>query len=86
MYSKLFEKKVLLLIILSFGIFVAKNFLRINHEINKYGYEPLKNPYYHITKNAFYFKKRIFQINKAANKKDKKYYLILNDDLINLKN
>ena len=86
MYSKLFEKKVLLLIILSFGIFVAKNFLRINHEINKYGYEPLKNPYYHITKNAFYFEKRIFQINKAANKKDKKYYLILNDDLINLKN
>ncbi len=86
MYSKLFEKKVLLLIILSFGIFVAKNFLRINHEINKYGYEPLKNPYYHITKNAFYFEKRIFQINKAANKKNKRYYLILNDDLINLKN
>ena len=71
MYSKLFEKKVLLLIILSFGIFVAKNFLRINHEINKYGYEPLKNPYYHITKNAFYFEKEYFKLIRLLIKKIK---------------
>ena len=85
-YSKLFKKKVLFLILLSFGIFMTKNFLRINDEIIKYGYKPLKNPYYHITDNAFYFEKKISQINEAANKKDKRYYLILNDNLINSEN
>ena len=85
-YSKSFEKKILLLILLSFGIFITKNFLRINDEMIKYGYEPLNNPYYNITKDAFYFEKKISQINKTVNQKDKKYYLILNDNLINLKN
>ena len=51
----------------------------------KYGYEPLINPYYYIDENAFYFEKKISQIKKSINDKDKKYYLILNDNLVNLK-
>jgi len=71
------------LIFLSFGIFVTKNLFRINNEMIKYDYHPFKNAYYHIPQDAFYFEKRIFEINQMIKEKDKKYYLILNDNLIN---
>ena len=85
-YSELFKKKLLFLVILSFGIFITKNILRINDEMIRYGYEPFKKPYYHINENAFYLEKKISQIKKSIDKKNKKYYLILNDNLVNLKN
>ena len=71
---------------MSFGVFVSKNIVRINKEIIKYGYEPFENPYYFISEDGFYFEKRIVELNNINNKKDKKYYLILNQDLINSKN
>ena len=52
-------------------------------EMIKYDYHPFKNAYYHIPQDAFYFEKRIFEINQMIKEKDKKYYLILNDNLIN---
>ena len=82
-YSNQLEKKILILIFLSFGIFVTKNLFRINNEMIKYDYHPFKNAYYHIPQDAFYFEKRIFEINQMIKEKDKKYYLILNDNLIN---
>ena len=85
-YSKLFKKKLILLILLSFGIFITKNIIRINDEMIKYGYQPLVNPYYYLNEDAFYFEKKISQIKKSVNQKNKKNYLILNDNLINLKN
>ena len=85
-YSELFKKKLLFLVILSFGVFITKNILRINDEMIRYGYEPFKKPYYHINENAFYLEKKISQIKKSIDKKNKKYYLILNDNLVNLKN
>lgn len=85
-YSEIFKKRFILLIVLSFGVFVSKNIVRINQEIIKYGYEPFENPYYFISEDGFYFEKRIIELNNINNKKDKKYYLILNQDLINSKN
>ena len=54
--------------------------------MTKYGYDPLRNPYYNIINDGFYFEKKISEINKMVDKKDKKYYLILTQDLINQKN
>tara|TARA_A100001015_G_C15042560_1_gene740778 strand:- start:1037 stop:2686 length:1650 start_codon:yes stop_codon:yes gene_type:complete len=85
-YSYVFKKKVFLLILFCFVIFTSKNFIRINQEMTKYGYDPLRNPYYNIINDGFYFEKKISEINKMVDKKDKKYYLILTQDLINQKN
>ena len=49
--------RIILLIVLSFGVFVSKNIVRINQEIIKYGYQPFENPYYFISEDGFYFEK-----------------------------
>ena len=56
-YSELFKKKLLFLVIIFFGIFITKNIIRINDEMIKYGYEPFINAYYYIDENAFILKK-----------------------------
>ena len=67
-YSELFKKKLLFLVILSFGIFITKNILRINDEMIKYGYEPFIIHTIILMKMLFILKK-ISQIKKSINAK-----------------
>ena len=82
-YSNVLKKRIFTLIILTFAIFFIKNIYRINQEMIKYGYEPIKNPYFYVSDNGFYLEKIISQINAKVENKDKKYYLILNKNMIN---
>ena len=57
--------------------------MRINNEIIKYDYAPIAKPYFNIIDNAFYFEKKLTEIDNKRKKSDDRYYLILNQDLIN---
>ena len=56
---KNFNKKINLIIILSLIVFSVKNIDRIYDENKKYGYNILKNPYYNLDDNAFFYDKKI---------------------------
>ena len=86
LFSETLKKRIFTLIILSFVIFTVKNVIRIDNEIKKYNYSPISSPYYNIIDNAFYFQKMISKIDKKRKKFDKRFYLILNQDLINSTN
>ena len=51
--QKNIKKKLVTLIACSLIIFVGRNVQRINHEIKKYNYDFMKNPYYLINDNHF---------------------------------
>ena len=47
------KRKFLILICISFVIFISRNFQRINKEMLVYKYEPLKKPFYELNDNHF---------------------------------
>ena len=85
-YDNRLKKFVIFLIILSYGVFFVKNVNRINAEIVKYNYKPLKNPHYHIVDNAFYFNERIKYYDEIRKKNDKRFFLILSRSFISANN
>ncbi len=49
------QKKILILISISFLIFFSRNVSRIDQEITKYSYQPIKEPFFRISDNHFRF-------------------------------
>ena len=51
-YQNIFKKTVALVII-TVVIFLARNLIRVEKEIDKYGYEPIKSSFYKVEKIFF---------------------------------
>ncbi len=79
--SKL-RKKIIFLICISFIVFSLKNIDRIFKESDKYNYNPLINAHYTIDKNNYYFNHLFLKAEKKRNNDGKKYYIVLDRDLI----
>jgi len=47
------KNKILVLMLITTTIFLTRNIVRISYEIEKYGYDPLKNIYYRLDQNHF---------------------------------
>ena len=80
--SKL-TKKVTFLIFLSFLIFSFKNIDRILKEFDKYNYNPLINAHYYIDVNTYDFNKILLKAEKKREIDGKKFYIVLDRNLIN---
>ena len=79
--SKL-KKKISSLIFISFMIFLIKNVDRIFKEFDKYNYNPLVNAHYFINDNTNHFNNLFLEAEKKRNKDGKKFYIVLDRDLI----
>jgi len=80
--SKL-KNKISFLIFISLLIFSSKNIDRILDESDKYNYNPLINAHYNINDNSYYFNEIIFEAEKKRNSDGKKFYIVLDRNLIN---
>ena len=80
--SKL-TKKVTFLIFLSFFVFSFKNIDRILKEFDKYNYNPLINAHYYIDVNTYHFNKILLKAEKKRDIDGKKFYIVLDRNLIN---
>ena len=76
------KKRITFLICISFFFFSLKNVDRIFEEFKKYNYNPISNAHYHINENTFYFQKLLFKAEKEKNIDGKKFYIVLDRDLI----
>ena len=77
-----FEKKIVFLIFLCFSIFLLKNIDRIFNENDKYNYNPLINAHYYINDNSSHFNELLLQAEKKRNIDRKKFYIVLDKNLI----
>ncbi len=75
-YKKL-EKKINIILILIILIFVSKNIIRINKEYDKYGYNPLDNPFFNLNKDGFILNDEVEKKYKLW-KNNNKSFLIIN--------
>jgi hypothetical protein len=80
-----FKKKVSILIVAAFSIFIIKNVSRLHSENTKYGYNILTNPYFHVNENNFVFQKILRTLDLKYKKNNDSFYLILDYKLINNK-
>ena len=76
------KKKITLLIFISFLIFSLKNIDRILNEFDKYNYNPLINAHYYIDDNAYHVNDLLFKAEKKRNIEKKKFYIVLDKNLI----
>ena len=76
------KKKIISLIFISFIIFLSKNIDRIYKENKKYNYNPLINAHYFINKNTNHFNELLLKAEKKRNIDGKKFYIVLDRDLI----
>ena len=76
------KKKITLLIYISFIFFSLKNVDRINKEFKRYNFNPLINAHYYINENAYYFNRLLSKAEKERNNDGKKFYIVLDRDLI----
>ena len=76
------KKKVILLISISFLVFSLKNIDRIFNEFDKYNYNPLINAHYFINDNTYHFNKLLLKAEKKRNIDGKKFFIVLNRNLI----
>ncbi len=76
------KKKITFLIFVSFSIFLFKNIDRILKETKKYNYNPLINAHYFINNNSDHFNELFLKAEKNRNIDGKKFYIVLDKDLI----
>ena len=76
------KKKITSLIFVSFTIFLLKNIDRIYKESDKYNYNPLINAHYFINKNTNHFNELFLKAEEKRNINGKKFYIVLDRDLI----
>ena len=76
------NKKITFLICLSFVIFSFKNFDRIFKEYKKYNYNPFINAHYFVNDNSNHYKEIFLRAERNRIKDGKKFYIVLNRDLI----
>ena len=76
------NKKITLLIYISFIFFSLKNVDRIIKEFKRYNFNPLINAHYYINENAYYFNQLLSKVEKERNYDGKKFYIVLDRDII----
>ena len=77
------KKKITFLICLSFVFFSLKNVDRIFKENKKYNYNPFTNAHYFVNDNSNHYKELFLRAERNRIKDGKKFYIVLNRDLIN---
>ena len=77
------KNKIIFLILLSFTVFSIKNIDRIFKESDKYKYNPLINAHYYIDDDTYHFNKLLLKAEKIRNIDRKKFYIVLDRNLIN---
>ncbi len=77
------KKRITFLICLSFAFFSLKNIDRIFKENNKYNYNPFINAHYFVNDNSNHYKELFLRAERNRIKDGKKFYIVLNRDLIN---
>ena len=77
------KNKIIFLILLSFTVFSIKNIDRIFKESDKYKYNPLINAHYYIDDDTYHFNKLLLKAEKIRNIDKKKFYIVLDRNLIN---
>tara|TARA_B100000963_G_scaffold4097_1_gene3168 strand:- start:458 stop:2110 length:1653 start_codon:yes stop_codon:yes gene_type:complete len=77
------KNKIIFLILLSFTVFSIKNIDRIFKESDKYKYNPLINAHYYIDDDTYHFNKLLLKAEKIRNINRKKFYIVLDRNLIN---
>ena len=78
-----FKRKITFLIFISFLIFSLKNIDRILKESDKYNYNPFINAHYDINEDSYYFNELLLKAEKKKNIDGKKFYIVLDRNLIN---
>ena len=76
------KKKITFLICLSFVFFSLKNVDRIFKEYKKYNYNHFTNAHYFVNDNSNHYRELFLQAEKNRIKDGKKFYIVLNRDLI----
>ena len=76
------KKKVTFLIFTSFIIFSLKNIDRIFNEFDKYNFNPLINAHYFISDTSDHFNELLSKAEKKRNVDRKKFYIVLDQNLI----
>lgn len=67
------RKKLLLIASIVIVVFLSRNIVRLDNEVKKYGYQPIKNSFYKIDKGHFRIDKNFnFLINNFENCKENK--------------
>ena len=77
------KRKITFLIFISFLIFSLKNIDRILKESDKYNYNPFINAHYYINEDSYYFNELLLKAEKKKNIDGKKFYIVLDRNLIN---
>ena len=77
------KNKIIFLILLSFTVFSIKNIDRIFKESDKYKYNPLINAHYYIDDDTYHFNELLLKAEKIRNIDRKKFYIVLDRNLIN---
>ena len=77
------KNKIIFLILLSFTVFSIKNIDRIFKESDKYKYNPLINAHYYIDDDTYHFNKLLLKAEKIRNIDRRKFYIVLDRNLIN---
>ena len=82
LFNSKFKKKIFILILITFSVFIFKNLIRLNKENIQYQYNVLINPYFYIAPGAYEFDKIIAKIDSRQKKTNDNLYLILNYSLL----
>ena len=82
-FDKILKKRINVLIIITFSIFIIKNIIRLQNENDKYQYNLFTNPYFNIEEKNFNFQKIFSKLNYEYRKDHDSYYLTLDYDIIN---
>lgn len=82
LFNSKFKKKIFILILITFSVFIFKNLIRLNKENIQYQYNVLINPYFYIAPGAYEFDKIIAKIDSKQKKTNDNLYLILNYSLL----
>ena len=80
--SKNLNKRINILIIIAFSIFITKNIIRLKNENIKYKYNVLSSSYFHIEEKNFYFQEFFSKLHYEYRKNHNNFYLILDYDII----
>ena len=80
---KLKNKITLFNFIIFYSILLFKNIDRIFKESDKYKYNPLINAHYYIDDDTYHFNKLLLKAEKIRNIDGKKFYIVLDRNLIN---
>ena len=76
------KKRITTLIFISFTIFIFKNIDRIFKESEKYNYNPLINAHYFINNNTYHFNQLLLKAEEKRDNDNKKFYIVLDKNLI----